>query len=69
MQYALDYSGTRFLSTENQNHSMSWGIPSLTSHEEQTTTSVCKTVSDYKGCVSCVCPTMLYEEERPFIYL
>ena len=26
MQYALNYSGTRFLSTENQNYSMSWWI-------------------------------------------
>ena len=24
MQYALNYSGTRFLPTENQNYSMSW---------------------------------------------
>ena len=29
MQNALNYSGTRFLSTENQNYSMSWRIPSL----------------------------------------
>ena len=28
MQYALNYSGTRFLYTENQNYSMSWWIPS-----------------------------------------
>ena len=28
MQYALNYSGTRFLSTKNQNYSMSWWIPS-----------------------------------------
>ena len=28
MQYALNYSGTRFLSTENQNYSMFWWIPS-----------------------------------------
>ena len=28
MQYALNYSGTRFLSTENRNYSMSWWIPS-----------------------------------------
>ena len=27
MQYALNYSGTRFLSTENQNFLMSWWIP------------------------------------------
>ena len=28
MQYALNYSGTRFLSIENQNYSISWWIPS-----------------------------------------
>ena len=28
MQYALNYSGTRFLSTGNQNYSISWWIPS-----------------------------------------
>ena len=28
MQYALNYSGTRYLSTENQNYPMSWWIPS-----------------------------------------
>ena len=31
MQYALNYSGTRFLTTENQNYSMSWWIPSKSS--------------------------------------
>ena len=28
MQYSLNYSGTRFLSTENYNYSFSWRIPS-----------------------------------------
>ena len=27
MQYALNYSGTRFLSTESENYSISWWIP------------------------------------------
>ena len=29
MQYSLNYSVTRFLSTENCNYSVSWWIPSL----------------------------------------
>ena len=28
MQYALNYSGTTFLSTESENYSISWWIPS-----------------------------------------
>ena len=30
MRYCLNYSGTRFLSTENWNYSISWWIPSYT---------------------------------------